>query len=494
MSSSTVTHSDALAFFWWYDQQTTYTLNECDDIAFSFGPNTNDTSVTASPPYTMIVYPRAGLPQVLPAGNGSVPFIWTVSYPAATQLLISFVDSNGNPGGTGPLINVVASRDPANCLLPTTKPALTMSINPPNNPNTCQDIEFTPSGGVPPYTLTIQKAADQGVNITNFATTATWQNSLGAGGSMLFALSDSAGNYAQTSDLIFSQGGGDTSCFQRDIQPAGGVSKGTIIGSTIAGVLALLLAAAAFLFWKRRKQSRRDSFSSFDNHKSAISTNTSRRGHQHMPSQSSSYKLNDGSTAWNPNNPFNDQHSVHSLQALQPVKFRVLNPDTDSIITHSVPSSPIDNYSVDGTSDYTSASMRPNQGSYSSLSHTQHGAEWSATTSHTAGHARMNSLGDSPQLSQRRQSGNYARSNATSLSDLSQQDDLYPASMQRSASSYSNASRIGRAATPDTRIRVMQHEDAGRYDDIDTELPPVYQSPEHDQRETLGNYPTDQKR
>jgi len=158
-------------------------LQSCSVFTFAVGANPNAT-VQPVPPYTMLVYPADGIPQSLAAGDGSDPIKWKLTYAIGTQIIITFVDSNGLSGGTSPITTVTSNSGGSKCSPPTQNSDLSFDYSL-DNPLTCEATQFSINGGTPPYTLSIQKAADQTINITNISTNASWTNSLEAGGAIM---------------------------------------------------------------------------------------------------------------------------------------------------------------------------------------------------------------------------------------------------------------------------------------------------------------------
>ena len=159
----------------------------------------------------MIATPRGGLPRVYNAGDGTAAFSWDVPFSIGTQVLLSFVDAQGNSGGTGPLLTVVAG-SANNCVSSPMGNGVTLALNPASDPTLCAPVRLAAAGGQAPYTFTIQKAGYTAINISNADSSAIWVNDMQAGATFIVAASDATGAYAVASDLIFSQGGSNTSC------------------------------------------------------------------------------------------------------------------------------------------------------------------------------------------------------------------------------------------------------------------------------------------
>jgi hypothetical protein len=162
-------------------QEQPLTLRACSTVSFALGTN-NASSAHAQPPYTLLVFPANGVPQTIPAGIDGTDADWRVNYPVGTQLLLSMVDSKGLPGGTSAPTTVIGGT--SSCLSDADTPSLSLGYTP-SVPSTCQSVSMLPDGGVPPYTITIQKAADQGINITQVTNTTSWINDMQAGGAVI---------------------------------------------------------------------------------------------------------------------------------------------------------------------------------------------------------------------------------------------------------------------------------------------------------------------
>ena len=82
----------------------------CGTLSIGFSPN-NESTVQAVPPYYLLAYPVGQIPQLFTANIVDNRFAWQVAYPPGTQILLSFVDSQGNAGGVGPLYTVIAGNN-----------------------------------------------------------------------------------------------------------------------------------------------------------------------------------------------------------------------------------------------------------------------------------------------------------------------------------------------------------------------------------------------
>lgn len=222
------------------------------------------------------------------------------------------------------------------------------TMSPATQPSTCQNMVITPSGGTAPYTLSLVIGADSPRNQTYQNSTISMRNPLTAGGNFVVALSDSTGQYALSSPLIYSAGGSDTSCLSpttndrksggpRTPTSDGGGHKlgaGAIVGITAAFVAALALAA--FLVYRRRKRRQQEELlrhnstgapSSYPG-SAGPSTPGGSWGGLGGPKGREKYGMGGGAGAggmWRPESP-TEYPGITSA----PVRFRVTNPDDDS--------------------------------------------------------------------------------------------------------------------------------------------------------------------
>lgn len=239
------------------------------------------------------------------------------------------------------------------------------STNPSAQPRTCQDVDFTVTGGVPPYTVTTAVSMDNAINQTFTNSNISVKNVLTGGATYILALSDSTGSYAASSDLIYSGGGGDNSCLvttpstssrpTKSATPDKGSSssKGpAIIGSVVAICAVLLIAAlVAFLMYRRKKKAQHQAFlagrmngmnggggygphgSDSDNGTYISSAYGSGREKFVSPMGSNSHNSGiaglggaaAGGGMWRPESP-TEYPGITSA----PVRFRVTNPDDDA--------------------------------------------------------------------------------------------------------------------------------------------------------------------
>ena len=114
------------------------------------------------------------------------------------------------------------------------------------------------SGGVPPYTLTRIFLADTARNSSFTGSSIHFNNTLTAGGEFLLSVSDSNHDYANSTDLFYSQGGGDTSCLTDTSASSGPATQvnprrgyPAVIGGAVAA-LGVLAAVVVFFYYRRR--------------------------------------------------------------------------------------------------------------------------------------------------------------------------------------------------------------------------------------------------
>ena len=231
--------------------------------------------------------------------------------------------------------------------------------------------------------------------------------------------------------------------------------KGLIIGVAI-GVAALVCACFGLFFYCRK---RRRAVSSPPNRNSMFGS-IGKGTHQRLGSFSSNNMLN--SAQLSPSSP--DAHSVHSLQALHPVRFRVVNPDDAD--DASITSSPRQQFQP--------------QPPYSPPQQT----DWSSGIN-----PRRHSQEQSQPRSRRSSGGGYWHSMTAPVPEANQEadeswmeDDYYTSVARRSGH------MSGESAGPIDRI--IQHEDGGAA----VELPPTYQDGRSQNEKQAGFYPLEKGR
>jgi hypothetical protein len=109
---------------------------------------------------------------------------------------------------------------------------------------------------------------DTAINQTFPNSSISVPNTLSGGATYILALSDSTGSYAASPDLIYSGGGGDTSCLvntpsstpSNTPKPSHSSKTPAIIGAVVA-IGAIALAAGAFFIYRRRKRAQQDHLS-----------------------------------------------------------------------------------------------------------------------------------------------------------------------------------------------------------------------------------------
>ncbi|KAF9476291.1 hypothetical protein BDN70DRAFT_183152 [Pholiota conissans] len=108
------------------------------------------------PPYYMISLPIGGTPQIQLIGSDQNNLMWTVAQPVGSQMLLSVVDSQQNPGGIpGREFTVIAGQTTQCVTTPISTPAFTVSANVTTDLETCAPWGLTVVGGTPPFTVTL---------------------------------------------------------------------------------------------------------------------------------------------------------------------------------------------------------------------------------------------------------------------------------------------------------------------------------------------------
>lgn len=316
-------------------------------MPFGIGLNANS-SIKATPPFTLQLYPVGGVPQsvgAVPASNEALT--WRANYPAGTSLLLQFVDAKGYTGGVSPLTTITSGS--SSCPLADDTSDLQLSYST-TNPLTCSQVDLDVSGGSPPYTVSIVKAADQGINITGVESQVSWTNDATAGASFLYSACDSSGDCAVIPAVAFSQGGSNTSCIVGSAKPGqkpgSSTSQGhskTLLGAVIAASIAavVLLFGVGYLLYRRRKNQ-----TDFSNKRLSFTNQSSPSGFTHLNSAGNRQTHFSASPTekWSGNTAGGSVHSMQNMTA-PAYKFRVLNPDIDSddlgyaINTQAVPKS-----------------------------------------------------------------------------------------------------------------------------------------------------------
>lgn len=225
------------------------------------------------------------------------------------------------------------------------------SFNVTSAPLTCQSVGAAVSGGVPPYTLTQLVSGDTAHNSTFSTSQVSYQNTLSAGATYMISISDSVGNYADTSSLTYSGGGGATYCLTGssdgpksgtgDASPtpkpkgSGNHKSTTAIVGAIIAVAAVIVSALIFWYYRRKhkKQTQellnaRGGFNGypgggFGNHNDATLAGGS-SGYPGRPGEKFASPMENAGGGWRPESP-----TEYPGGAGAPVRFRVMNPDDD---------------------------------------------------------------------------------------------------------------------------------------------------------------------
>lgn len=221
----------------------------------------------------------------------------------------------------------------------------TCSISPASQPRTCQNVDFTVNGGVPPYTVTTAISMDTAINQTFSNNSISVQNVLSGGATYILALSDSTGSYAASPDLIYSGGGGDNSCLvttpitsNRPSKTASSEkdssSKSPAIIGSVVGICVVLLVAAAvvFLLYRRKKNARHQSLLTGRTNSNMNGDGSGGGGSDNntlIGSANGREKfvspMGNGGGMWRPESP-TEYPGITSA----PLRFRVTNPDDDN--------------------------------------------------------------------------------------------------------------------------------------------------------------------
>jgi len=182
-------------------------------VVTSFDTTTNSTKGT--PPYYMLAFPNGGTPSTTLIGTSDTDVSFTVNYPVGTRVLLSVVDSNGNPGGTYAPQLVVAGPN-NNCVVtPSGTPTFAMTSNVTSELSTCEPLGVSIFGGTSPYVISL--VAANAPSVTNVTLNAgdniyTYINRAAPGGQLLAAISDAKGQWASGSVLLNTKGLTDTDC------------------------------------------------------------------------------------------------------------------------------------------------------------------------------------------------------------------------------------------------------------------------------------------
>jgi hypothetical protein len=211
-------------------------------------------------------------------GTNATDLTWQVNHAAGTQLMLSMADGNGNAGGIpNYMFNVISGQD-SSCLpsTPSTKLAITANVT--RDLDTCEPWGLTVTGGTgPPYNITL--AALGSPLVTNVTIplgfdVLTYIDRAVPNGNILAAVSDSSGQFGNTTVLVNTIGSTNVSCVglvsragnSTVISAANAKAKSeakkskrrTIIIAVCATIGSLIVISAALfaLFLRRKKRIR----------------------------------------------------------------------------------------------------------------------------------------------------------------------------------------------------------------------------------------------
>ncbi|KAF8193743.1 hypothetical protein BJ912DRAFT_924408 [Pholiota molesta] len=259
--------------FQWAFRDTTLpsTVPTCNTFPITIinAPNTNATN--GVPPYYMISFPVGGTPQTTLLGSDVNNLVWTVTQPAGSQLLLSVVDSQQNPGGVpGQLVTVIAGQTTQCVITPINTRAFTVSANVSKNIETCAPWGITIAGGSPPYNITLLETNNP--NVTNItmgfgADRFTFINRANPNGKLFAAVSDLEGRWATGTPVVnpiglVSSSGNNTVVNEQDAQinaaaAAANRKHMAIIAVVVVIILLLFIGIGGAAFWHIRKQKQK---------------------------------------------------------------------------------------------------------------------------------------------------------------------------------------------------------------------------------------------
>jgi len=242
-------------------------------VVKSFDPTTNATQGT--PPYYMIAFALGGTPVTTLIGSDESKLSWTVTQPVGSKLVLSVVDANGSAGGVTPRIMTVIPGQTTQCVIqPPSTPEFTVTTNVTGDLKTCQPWGFTVKGGVPPYTITLLSPnspvvtnASIGLGDDHF----TYINRADPGGTLVGAISDLTGRWANGTAFVSTKGSTDVACTglvsssgnstviaQQALSSPGSKSqRPVIIGVSVTVALLVLLGIVGAGVWYRRRSQKK---------------------------------------------------------------------------------------------------------------------------------------------------------------------------------------------------------------------------------------------
>jgi hypothetical protein len=267
-------------FLWSFtdsSQRISSSLTECANLQINILPLAVVNTTTYSygtPGYYLMAFEPNGFSTTTFAGMNHSNLTWQVNHAAGTQLMLSMADSIGNAGGVGSelhneLYTVVPGQD-SSCLPPKPTTSLAIKANVTKNLATCDYWGLRVSGGTPPYTISL--AAVGSPVVTNVTLdlgldVMTYIDRADPNGLLLAAVSDSTGQFGNTSLIVNTVGSSNYSCpglgttYGKSSEipfyyNSGSKSKRTTIiiavCATIGGLLAII-GVILFGLWMRRK-------------------------------------------------------------------------------------------------------------------------------------------------------------------------------------------------------------------------------------------------
>ncbi|KJA15468.1 hypothetical protein HYPSUDRAFT_80504 [Hypholoma sublateritium FD-334 SS-4] len=199
-------------------------LATCGSNLISIVPINGTVPPMGVPPYYMISYAVGQMPVTSFMGEDPQNLVFAVTQPPGklssrqpgSQLLLSVVDSLGNPGGSPPQLITVIEGQTTQCVTwPSSEPSFTVSANASENLDACAPWAITASGGSPPYTITLSETGEPFViNVTMpfGADRYTYINRATSGGQLIAAVSDFTGRWASGTPVISPIGSSDNNC------------------------------------------------------------------------------------------------------------------------------------------------------------------------------------------------------------------------------------------------------------------------------------------
>ncbi|KJA15469.1 hypothetical protein HYPSUDRAFT_48401 [Hypholoma sublateritium FD-334 SS-4] len=280
LATSTSADINPFLFRWAFEDSTISTqLATCSPNAINIIEVNATAPPMGVPPYYMISYAVGQTPVTSLIGSDNLVF--TVTQPAGSQLLLSVVDSLGNPGGSpSQLITVIEGQTTQCVTTPPNDPPFTVSANVTGSLEACAPWGITITGGSPPYNITLTETGEPFVtNVTMpFGLNRfTFINRAVSNGQLVAAVSDLTGRWASGTPVITPIGSSDYNCSglpsssgnatlidQQDAQNNAAAASArhkheAIIAIVVVLLLLLVSGAGGYAFWtlRRRRQARR---------------------------------------------------------------------------------------------------------------------------------------------------------------------------------------------------------------------------------------------